>query len=122
MKNKAKEPRKRLVISMSKEEYDQVVQTYSKSTCRSLNSYAKKTVLGIPTTIFYRNKSFDEFTESYIAFKKDLDNLLLQGGLTNEDKDWLIGEIKSIKGIVNKLYDHVCQANTHGQSPMGASL
>jgi len=109
MKSLEKVPKKHLCLSISLRDYEQVIHDKAKTTCRSLSQYARKMVLGKPVTVYYRDQSYDEFTEAYISFKRDLDVILEKGRFTAVEKGWLQAQIENIKDVVVKLYDHVCE-------------
>lgn len=110
----SKKPRKKgLYIYLSPSEYDRVMQDKSNTTCRSVSEYARIKMLDKPLTVCYRDRSYDDFTEAYISFKRDLDGILKNGSITPAEKDWLLGQIITIKDVVEKLYDHVCENKTN---------
>src|SRR5258708_8806240 len=107
MKAPKRTSRKNLAVGLSILQYEQVIRDMSKTTCRSISEYARKKILGKPLTVYYRNQSYDEFTEAYIEFKKDLDSILGKGALTEREKEWLNQRITIITETVVKLYNHV---------------
>ena len=107
MKTFEKEPRKFVGVSISMSQYRRVIQQAGKTTCRNLSEYMRKKIVGEPLTLYYRNQSYDEFTEAYVNFKRDLDAILEKGLLGEPEKQWLQEEIVNIKEIIVKLYDHV---------------
>ena len=75
-----------------------------------------------PVTIYYRNKSYDDFLDVGIQFRKQLDILLSANLLTESEKEWLFQDIKIVKELMSKLYDHVRQNNTDKKYPPDAAL
>ncbi|HWK08375.1 MAG TPA: hypothetical protein VNS58_32350 [Puia sp.] len=96
-----------LTLNLTPLEKKKILEDMSATTCRSFTDYARRKILSKPVTAYYRNQSYDEFTEAYIDFKKDLDAILEKGGLTENEKKWLKEQIKIITDTVVKLYDHV---------------
>lgn len=93
-------------------EQERVREIMAKTTCRSFSSYIRKIIFDEPVTVYYRNKSYDDFTEAYVSFKRDLDVILGKGFLTETEKEWLYKEIIIIKETVSKLYDYVRENRT----------
>jgi hypothetical protein len=87
MKTLERVPKKHLGLKLSMPEYERVIHNKAKTTCRSLSQYARKMILGKPITVYYRNQSYDEFTEAYVSFKRDLDVILEKGLLTEMEKE-----------------------------------
>ncbi|HWK05535.1 MAG TPA: hypothetical protein VNS58_17970 [Puia sp.] len=88
-------------------ERDRLIQDMSVTTCRSFSEYARKKIFGKPVTVYYRDRSYDEFTEAYIEFKRDMDRLLGKDTLSANEKEWLKERVEGISDVVAKLYDHV---------------
>jgi len=98
-----------IYVSLPPEEYEKVRSYLSKTTCRSLSQYARKRIIGEPVTVYYRDQSYDEFIEVGIQLKKRLDGLLLKNVFTDIDRQDLTREIRIIKELLTKIYDHVRQ-------------
>jgi hypothetical protein len=96
-------------ISLSVEEWEKFNTALAETPYRSKREYARKLLLGDPVTIYYRNKSFDEFSNAFIGLKNQMNILLAKDCLSGDEKMWLVAEIWSIKQIVNSIYDHVCK-------------
>jgi hypothetical protein len=107
MGNPKKGRGKAFTIYLSLADEEEVSRTLENSNCRNKSEYGRKMLLGKPVTVYYRNQSYDNFTEAYVDFKRDLDIILEKGKFTDEERGWILEEIKSIKDIVVKLYDHV---------------
>jgi hypothetical protein len=75
-----------------------------------------------PVTTYYRNKSYDEFLEVGIQFRKQLDTLLSADLLIESEKQRLSHDIKIVNDLMSKLYDHVRQNNTDKKYPPDAAL
>jgi MobC-like protein len=54
---------RRLNIRLDQKEWDKLHKLTSNSTCRSVSEYSRKVLLEKPVTVFYRNRSFDEFEQ-----------------------------------------------------------
>lgn len=53
-------------------EYEQIVQFFKTTTCRSLSEYARKVLLSKPVVVKYRNQSADQFLSEMLLFKNEL--------------------------------------------------
>jgi hypothetical protein len=96
-------------ISLSVEEWEKFNAALAETPYRSKREYARKLLLSDPVTIYYRNKSFDEFSNAYIGFKNQMNTLLAKDCLSEEERMWVMAEIWSIKQIVNSISDDVCK-------------
>lgn len=115
---KKKNDYKPLGISMSATDRERVRQDLAKTPYRSLSEYMRKKIFDEPVTIYYRNKSYDIFTEAYTAFKRDLDVILEKGTFTEVEKKWLCEEIRIVKDIIAQLYDHVRESGKVNKKPL----
>jgi hypothetical protein len=61
-----------LTIRLNEDEGKTLNKFYSQTLCNSLSEYARDILLKKPVTIFYRNKSADDFLEEMIQLKKEL--------------------------------------------------
>jgi len=104
-----------VVFNLTAAEKNKVIKDMCTTACRSFTDYARKKLLDTPLTVLYRNKSYDEFTEAYLDFKKDLyviqENELLHPG----DQEWLKERIDVLINTVIKLYTHVRQSRMENQ-------
>jgi hypothetical protein len=113
MKNAADRRNKQVAFNLKEEEYRQLLKDLANTTHRTLSEYARTLVTGKPITVIYRDRSFDDFIEWCIRFKKDLDTILSHDGFTEEEKQWLSQEITTIKETMIKIYDHVRQNSNY---------
>lgn|GEM_PF-634984 len=80
----------RLNIRLDQKEWDKVHKLTSNSTCRSVSEYARKVLLEKPVRVFYRNQSFDDFEETMVRVRAQLEtfgdnfNLLVKKSLSLE--------------------------------------
>ena len=109
---------------MTEEEY-QAVETLSRqTTCGSLSEYARKTLMGKPVILRYRNQSLDEFMTGMLRLQNDLKTIgsnfnqavrrlhtlkhlpdIQQWILLNEqDKTRLFRQIETISSTITKAY------------------
>jgi hypothetical protein len=105
--------RKTFSICVSSKGYEKILDNLSHTTCRSLSEYGRKVLAGEPVTVYYRNKSFDEFTEAAILLKKRLDGILIAGIIREPEKDQLTRDVKIIKETLIKIYDYERQNYDH---------
>lgn len=109
---------------MSKEEYQEAERLSLETTCHSLSDYARKTVLGKPVVMRYRNQSLDDFMTGMLDLQNELNAIgsnfnqlvrrlhtlkhvpdIQQWILLNEqDKTRLFRQIETISNIINKAY------------------
>ena len=113
-----------LTVRMTEEEY-QAVETLSRqTTCGSLSEYARKTLMGKPVILRYRNQSLDEFMTGMLRLQNDLKTIgsnfnqvvrrlhtlkhlpdIQQWILLNEqDKTRLFRQIETISSTITKAY------------------
>lgn len=62
---------KRVTIRFTHAEYQRLENSFKESTCRQLVDYCRKVLAAKPVTIFYRNKSLDDFMLEMIRIRKD---------------------------------------------------
>lgn len=104
--------KKTIWLSVPPKEFETIIERLSGTTCRSLSEYARKSMLGKPIRVYYRNKSFDEFIESAILLKKRLDAILIRGVYTGAEREELTQYIKAIKEILVNIYENERQNKT----------
>ncbi|MGI8584358.1 MAG: plasmid mobilization protein [Chitinophagaceae bacterium] len=61
-----------LTIRLNEDEENKLNKFYSQTSCNSLSEYTRDVLLKKPVTIFYRNKSADDFLDETIQLKKEL--------------------------------------------------
>jgi hypothetical protein len=118
-----------LHLRLKPEEYTQLHQQFSKTTCRKLSDYARKILLSKPVTKTYRNQSLDDFMAEMIRLRNELSSLgsnfnqavkkLHTLSQIAEFKDWLItwelekktllNKVEEIKSRINKIADQWLQ-------------
>jgi hypothetical protein len=113
MKPSSNKNHKVIAIYLKQDEYQKLQQALANTTHRSMNEYVKKLIFGKPVTVTYRDRSFDEFIDVCIQFKKDLDIILSNGRFTDAEILWLTQEIKTIKDLMVQLYDYVRNNKKH---------
>lgn len=120
-----KQPRtKWLTVRMTEEEYQAAEAFRQRTGCSSLSDYARKTVLGKPVVMRYRNESLDDFMT---GMSKLQDELRAIGGnfnqmvrrlhtlkhypdlqqwilLSEQDKTRLFKQIETISTTITKIY------------------
>jgi hypothetical protein len=106
-----------VAFKLTPAEKEKVLNDMSATACRSFTDYARRKLLDKPLTVLYRNQSYDEFTEAYLDFKKDLYGILENGLLAGNDQEWLKERIHVLTNTVIKLYDHVRQGRKGHQHP-----
>ncbi|MDO6431545.1 plasmid mobilization relaxosome protein MobC [Flavitalea sp. BT771] len=124
MEPKDEKRSKWLNIRMTETEYEQVEKLRQQSTCKSISDYARKTVLGKPVIMRYRNQSLDDFMASMLQLQNELNAIgnnfnqsvrrlhtlrqlpdLQQWILINEqDKTQLFHKIENITHTIHKAY------------------
>ena len=124
MKLKTEKRDKWLNIRMTLTEYEQVAKLSSQTTCHSLSDYVRKTVLGKPVVMRYRNQSLDEFTSHMLQLRNELNAIgnninqairqlyslrhlpgIQEWILHNEqDKTQLFRKIETISQQINQAY------------------
>lgn len=72
MKAKKTTRRRWLTIRLTLEEENKLIFLQGKSTCKSLSEYARSVLFNKPVTIFYRNRSADDFLLHMLALKSEL--------------------------------------------------
>jgi len=63
---------KYLHVRLSEEEYKTIQQHFKKTTCRKLSEYTRNKMLEKHLTVYYRNKSLDDFMAELMPLKKSL--------------------------------------------------
>ena len=90
---------------------------YSRSTCLNHAEYLRKVALGQRITIFYRNKSFDEFLDEAIRLRNEMQTVREKLPAAIPDLSVLIALQEKIKTILIQIFNHVRQ-NKDQQTPL----
>lgn len=106
-----------ITIRLSEADYDKMMVNFGNTTCRSLTEFGTKLFTGKPVTVYYRNRSYDEFIVAAIGLKKRLEETAASAVFSETDKGWLSDEIQGIKSYLSKIYDHVRQSSTRQEHP-----
>ena len=124
MEQKQPSRTKWLTVRMTGEEYQAVEELCRQSACGSLSEYARKTLMGKPVILRYRNQSLDDFMTGMVSLQKELKTIganfnqavrrlhtlkhmadLHQWILLNEqDKTRVFRQIDAIFSIITKAY------------------
>ena len=64
-----------LTIRMTEAEYEQLEKLTTQTTCQTLSEYTRKSVLGKPIIMRYRNQSLDDFLADMLQLKKELNHI-----------------------------------------------
>jgi hypothetical protein len=92
-------------IHCSKKEYDRICELKKKTTCRSLSEYARKTMLGKPVAVTYRNLSMDALIDTINAIRNDLETLPEHRSLSERDKNALARQIGELTRVFIQIAD-----------------
>jgi len=98
-----------LRVSIEDKEYQRLKNECAKTTCKSLSEYVRKIIFGKRMQVYYRNQSFDEFTEESIQLKKTLILVCDKGDYKAPDKEFLLKKIEQIQRLLNKIVDECSQ-------------
>lgn len=96
-----------MYVSLTPEEYENVKTRVLNSTCRSTNEYLRKLVFGKKITVFYRNKSFDDFIEEAILLRRSLEDISGKIILNEAEREYFFRIVKEIKESINQLAEDV---------------
>jgi hypothetical protein len=99
----------RVHVFMLESEYQEFMQGYKSSTCRTKGSYVRKLLLGKPVTVMYRNRSLDDFIEWAVQLRKELKLIVSKDSLPDTDKDDLRRQLNSIEQNLIKIVDQCSQ-------------
>jgi len=61
-----------LQTSLTRAEHEKIIKEYRNTTCRSLAEFVRDRLRRKPETVFYRNKSADEFLPIAISLRNEL--------------------------------------------------
>jgi hypothetical protein len=109
-----------LHLRLTPDEYQKIVEAFSKSTCRKVSDYARKNLLQKPIVNTYRNQSLDDFMTEMIRLRAELNAIgnnfnqavkkLHTLNQIAEFKHWLISyelEKKILFNKVNEIKKHI---------------
>ena len=114
-----------LNIRMNEEEFKVIENLWRQSTNKSLSEYARKTLMGKPVVLRYRDQSLDDFMTGMIQLQKDLKVIrndfdrVIRGLrplrhipefqqwilLNEQDKTRLLRQIDTISNMIIKSYE-----------------
>jgi hypothetical protein len=95
---------KRIFVSYSRRELEQMQEDFANSSCRTLTQYIRAVSLKSPFDI-YRNRAFDQFVEEVVLLRKEMQEIRQKRILMTEDEVRLIQLLEQIKDSINKLID-----------------
>ena len=124
MKQPSEKREKWVNTRFTQTEYDTLQRLFRQTTCRELSEYIRKTVLGKPVNICYRNQSIDDYLADMLLLKKELNAIgnnfnqavhrlrtLDRGAdlqhwvlLNEQDKTILFRQIETINNRINQLH------------------
>ncbi|MBS1659513.1 MAG: hypothetical protein JST68_00540 [Bacteroidetes bacterium] len=105
-------------------EFEKVSKEFKDSTCRNYSEYIRERLMGEPQTIFYRNRTADEFLLIAIELKEQLvfavNNMRTHREqshslhITSQEQFqaklfWLEKIVKEITGLLTKIYEQWSQ-------------
>lgn len=64
-----------IYVGLKPQEYQQFEQQYKNSTCRNMSEFIRKVLFQKPLTLFYRNKSIDDFIEEAAVLNQQINAL-----------------------------------------------
>jgi len=125
MEQKQSTRTKWLNIRMTEEEFQVIENLRRQSTTKSLSEYARKTLMGKPVVLRYRNQSLDDFMTGMLQLQKDLKVIrndfdrVIRGLrpfrqmpefqqwilLNEQDKTRLLRQIDTISNTITKSYE-----------------
>lgn len=129
MKKKNPIRSKWLTIRLSEEEEKKLNKFYSQTTSNNLSEYARDVLLRAPVTVFYRNKTADDFLAEMILLKNELNAIgknfnqvvhklhtlddvpeIKAWAILNEsNKKMFMKKVEEIKDKVNQIYQQWSQ-------------
>lgn len=115
MAKKTKHP-KAVQITYSEEEWLELKDRISGSTCRSATQYLRKITLGQPVVYYTRNRSFDRFIDESLALRGQLKALAENPPIEQDDQHHLITLFSKIHLELIKLSDYVSMVQTREAS------
>ena len=133
--NREKTEKHWISFRVKPQEYSQIHQYFSATTCRKLSEYARKVLLKKPVIVRFRNQSADDFLSAMLPLKNELNAIgnnfnqavkklhsLRQSG---EFKNWLLTyeteqqkllqKIDEIKNNLHKIHEKWSQESPHHQ-------
>jgi hypothetical protein len=100
-------------LRLKPEEYNQIHQYFSKSTCWNMSEYSRKVLLNKPVVVTHRNNSLDDYMTEAIRLKNELNNIgnnfnqavkrLHTLHQIQEFKRWIITYEKDKLNLLNKV-------------------
>jgi hypothetical protein len=106
MKEKSKNPRKQIQVSISPEGYNKIYDLYAESICKSLNEYACKVLLKRPVVIKYRNQATDDLLAVMLEIKMHLAMAVKMLSKDNEPlKQELETKYEAVCLCMDKIYE-----------------
>jgi hypothetical protein len=123
-------------IRMTKTELEKLNKEFSNSIYRKRSEFARKKLLNKPVTVFYRSKSFDEFSTIIILLRNELSAIgnnfnqavkrlhtldhipeIKQWATTHEShQQKFLHKVAEIKEQLNKIADQWSQESTAGKA------
>jgi hypothetical protein len=90
---------------MKEEEYQKFIKAYQSTVYPSISAYARKQLLRKPVEVIYRNRSLDDFIESSVKIRKDLQLLLARDQFTFMEKAELRSKMIQIEDHLVKIVE-----------------
>ena len=90
MKKKKVPYTEKLSVMLTSKELEKVKEQLANSTCRSMSAYLRTVITERPVTLYYRNKSFDDFIAECIALRNEMQVIREIASFSEADKRHLI--------------------------------
>lgn len=107
---------------MQPNELKQLKESAKASACRSINAYCRKMILQRPVPFYYRNRSFDDWTEGFIQFRQLARELMKKNTFSDMEKQALKELLTIIQTNSIKTYEYVLQNQQTQGDNLGAAL
>jgi hypothetical protein len=116
MKNENEIRSRKLTLCLNAKEYQLMLDSFQRTTCRNLGEYIRKMVLSKPIRVNVRNESLDELMIELIKLRSDLNRITenvdaplrwpliadLKSGIGPDHKDEPIQRLLLLAGQINK--------------------
>ena len=113
---------RRMHVHMTDEQYAAFRKAYENTSDSSLGAYARKLLLGKPVRMYYRDVSFDAFTEAGVQLNKDLERLCGMPGMREEVLAQVLETAGAIRTLLIQIDENVRENKSNKRRPRHAGV
>ncbi len=102
---------------MTEEEYTKLQTAYGETTCRIFSTYLRTVLLHQPITVYYRNRTADEFADAAVQLKNEMNEIgrnfnqvvrKVNRASTDDEVGYYLFELRLLQGKTDEKVTEIC--------------